>query len=92
MAVKYLSDGGPDGVSVGQSTTDLVAFYGNTPIARPTTAITALTTTTLTTITDIVTTASMTNAINAIVSRVNSINAAFNNLAANLSSIGIITR
>lgn len=35
MAKKELSDGGPDGVSLGQSSTDKVGFYGTTPIAKP---------------------------------------------------------
>lgn len=38
MAVKQLSDGGSAGVSLGQSSTDLVGFYGATPIARPSVA------------------------------------------------------
>lgn len=29
-----LSDGGPDGTTLGQSTSDLIAFYGKTPIAQ----------------------------------------------------------
>lgn len=28
MAIKELSDGGPDGVRLGQSATDLVSFHG----------------------------------------------------------------
>ena len=35
MAVKQLSDGGADGVSLGQSTPDLVGFYGTTPAVQP---------------------------------------------------------
>jgi hypothetical protein len=35
MSVKQLSDGNPDGTTLGQSSTDLIAFYGATPIARP---------------------------------------------------------
>jgi hypothetical protein len=31
MAVKQLSDGGPDGTKLGQSTSDLVAFHGSSP-------------------------------------------------------------
>lgn len=31
MAVKQLSDGGPDGTTLGQSATDLIAFHGATP-------------------------------------------------------------
>ena len=35
MAKKEISDKGPDGLSVGQSATDKVGFYGTTPIAKP---------------------------------------------------------
>lgn len=31
MALKELSDGGPDGTQLGQSATDLVSFHGATP-------------------------------------------------------------
>ncbi len=34
MAVKQLSDGGSDGVKLGQSATDLVGVYGVTPIVQ----------------------------------------------------------
>ena len=48
MAIKQLSDGGPDGTLYGQSATDKIGFFGlTTPIAR--TAITAVGTTTATT-------------------------------------------
>lgn len=34
--IKQLSDGGPDGVLLGQSSTDKIGFYGlTTPIVRP---------------------------------------------------------
>lgn len=33
--IKELTDGGPDGAHVGQSSTDKVGFYGATPIVRP---------------------------------------------------------
>jgi len=33
-----LSDGNPDGCSFGQSATDLISFYGATPIVKPTAA------------------------------------------------------
>jgi len=46
--IKELSDGGPDGTRLGQSTTDLVGFYGATPAAKPTTVATALDTTAIT--------------------------------------------
>lgn len=34
MAVKQLSDGNPDGLAVGQSSSDLVGLHGATPSAR----------------------------------------------------------
>jgi hypothetical protein len=45
MSVKELSDKGPDGTRLGQTSTDLVAFYGATPTAQPT--VTAIGTTTI---------------------------------------------
>jgi hypothetical protein len=48
MAIHHLSNGNPDGTLLGQSSSDLIGFYGlTTPIARPT--ITAVTTATATT-------------------------------------------
>ena len=35
MAVHQLSDGRPDGCQMGQSTTDLCGFFGNTPVDQP---------------------------------------------------------
>lgn len=32
--IQQLSDGNPDGVSLGQNTSDLISFYGVTPIAQ----------------------------------------------------------
>lgn len=61
MAIgKQLSDGNPDGTSLGQSATDLISVYGVTPKVQGA-AVTALTTTP--TATDIAT------AVNAIISR-----------------------
>jgi hypothetical protein len=34
MTTKQLSDGGSDGVKLGQSTTDKIGFYGETPIVQ----------------------------------------------------------
>ena len=46
--IKQLSDKGPDGTLLGQSSTDKIGFYGlTTPIVRP--AITAVATATATT-------------------------------------------
>lgn len=48
MAVEYLGSNGPDGVCVGLSSTEKVAFYGTTPIAQATVAATTTTTATTT--------------------------------------------
>lgn len=34
MPVNQLSDGGPDGQKFGQSASDLIAFYGTTPVSQ----------------------------------------------------------
>lgn len=34
MAALQLSDKGPDGTKLGQSTSDLIAFYGTTPVSQ----------------------------------------------------------
>lgn len=36
MATKQLSDGGPDGTKLGQSTADLISFYGTTAVSQRT--------------------------------------------------------
>jgi hypothetical protein len=52
MAVKQLSDGGVDGVKLGQSAADLVGFYGATAVDQPAaTAQSAIATTALTALT-----------------------------------------
>ena len=38
MAVRQLSDAGPDGNSFGQSAADKIGFYGVTPVAQPSAA------------------------------------------------------
>ena len=42
--IKYVSDQGPDGCSFGTVTTDLISFYGVTPIVQPASASQALVT------------------------------------------------
>lgn len=39
MPLKQLSDGGPDGTVMGQSTSDLIAFHGKTPISQRAAAV-----------------------------------------------------
>jgi len=89
--IKELGDGGPDGTRLGKATTELVGFWGASPVDQPASANQfAITSTTLTTITDIVTTASMTGNINAIVARVNSISVFCYQLRADLVEAGLI--
>lgn len=45
---KQLSDGGASGTVMGQSSTDLIGFYGATPVARPAAVTTLVTTPTAT--------------------------------------------
>lgn len=47
MAVEYVGKGEDDGIVLGRSATDKVAFYNATPVVQP--AITAVTTATATT-------------------------------------------
>jgi hypothetical protein len=42
MASKQLSDKGPDGTSLGQSTSDLISLYGVTPASQRANAVQAL--------------------------------------------------
>lgn len=37
MAAQQLSDGNPEGTILGQSSSDLVGFYGKTPVDQPAT-------------------------------------------------------
>lgn len=42
MALKELSDGGPDGVRLGQSSTDKIGFFGlSTPVVKATCTLAA---------------------------------------------------
>jgi hypothetical protein len=89
--IKEIGDGGSDGSRLGKTTSELVGFWGATPVNQPNgTNQFAVTSAALTTITDIVTTASMTNAINAAVARVNSLSLFAYQLRADLVEVGII--
>lgn len=91
MAVKELGDNATEGTRLGRATTELVSFWGASPVDQPASANQfAITSTTLTTITDIVTTASLTGNVNAIVARVNSISLFCYQLRADLVEAGLI--
>lgn len=40
MAIKQLSDGNPDGSSLGQAPSDKISFFGATPVAQQTASAT----------------------------------------------------
>lgn len=44
MAIKELSDGGPDGTRLGQNASDKVGFFGATPVDKPAALTAQLTT------------------------------------------------
>lgn len=100
--VKQLSDGGPDGTLLGQSSTDPVGFYGTTPVVKPTTVATALDTTAITaafttTITGtfgFVTSEQGTAvlaAVESLVSKMESVEATVNTVRATLVTEGLLT-
>lgn len=37
--IEYLGNGNPDGTVLGKSATELIGFYGKTPIAQPAPAV-----------------------------------------------------
>jgi hypothetical protein len=98
--IKQLSDASPDGVQLGQSTTDKVGFFGVTPAVRgtniataiATTAITPAFTTTVTGTFGFVTSAQGTAVLAAVASLVTgqeNILATVNTIRANLVALGI---
>ena len=91
MAIDNLSRKPSDGTVFGQSATDLISFYGYTPVDQPAaTAQSVVATTTLTTITDVVTTASLTAAFNAVVARAAALTTLVNQIRADLVETGLI--
>jgi len=64
MAVEYISRGNDDGTVFGQSSSELISFYGATPVARGAAVTTLVTTPTAT---DIAT------AVNSIISRLQTV-------------------
>lgn len=87
-----LSDGRPEGAILGQSTTDLVGFYGiATPVAQPSaTAQSAVSTTALTTIASTTLTAGDLTALNAIVTRAEALTVLANALRSGLVTVNLL--
>ena len=78
MAVRELSDLRSDGQRLGQSSADLVGFWGATPVAQPATIADATNTTTTTSTTTALTT------------DLDSLRSKFNSLLSKLETVGIL--
>ena len=104
MAVRELSDKRPDGTRLGQSSADLVGFFGEAPVAQPSGASQAAVT--LTAVTALGTTATITTAahgyatgtqadkvavrVNQLIVDVTAQNVLITKLRANLVTLGLI--
>jgi hypothetical protein len=75
MAVIYVSEKNDDGTSFGQSSTDLISFYGVTPVAQAATVAAATNTTTTTS-----TTTALTTDLDSVRTKLNSVLTALKNV------------
>lgn len=78
MAAQVIGDGGPDGIKLLNASTELMGFWGATPVDRPATIADATNTTTTTSTTTALTT------------DLDSLRTKFNALLASLEEIGIL--
>lgn len=91
MAVKYRTDANVDGTSFGQSTSELISFYGKTPVAQPSaTAQSAIATTALATIGSTTLTAADLTALNALVTRATAHTTLLNQIRSDLVTLGLL--
>lgn len=79
MTKNQLSNGGPDGNTFGQSTTDKISFYDATPVAQQTTS--SFTSTLAATTTTTATTTALQADVDALRTRINKLVAALNTYA-----------
>ena len=79
MGVKQHSDGGPDGNTFGQSPSDLIAFYGTTPVSQRASSVQAT----------VATVASSTDFAAAQQGALNSIINGYNEIHATLKALGL---
>lgn len=78
MAVRQLSDGGPAGATLGQSSTDLICFHGGTPTSRrAAAALSASLSVFIYTGASIMATGTLTNTVASLVDAVNEIKTVF---------------
>jgi hypothetical protein len=91
MPARQLSDGSDDGTQLGQSATDLVGFFGATPVAEPTgTSQSAVATTAITTLVTTPTATDIAVAVNSLISRVSAQTTLLNKVRSDLVTLGLI--
>lgn len=91
MAAQQLSKGSGEGVKLGQSATDLVGFYGATPIVRPSaTAQSAVATTAITTLATTPTATDIAVAVNSLISRNAAVVTLINQVRSDLVNLGLV--
>jgi len=78
MAAQQIGDGGPDGIKIQGASTELIGFWGVTPVDQPATIADATNTTTTTSTTTALTT------------DLDSLRTKFNALLASLEEVGIL--
>ena len=89
MSVQYRSTGNVDGTVLGQSSSELLGFYGATPVAQPSGASqSAVATAALTTIGSTTLTAADLTALNALVTRAGALTTLVNQIRADLVTLG----
>ena len=90
MAVQYRTPGNVDGSVFGQNTSELIGFYGVTPVAQPSgTSQSAVATTALVTVGSTTLTAADLTALNALVTRAGALTTLVNQIRSDLVTIGI---
>lgn len=94
MAVIYVSNKGSDGTCLGQDSTDLIGFYGATPIAQWAFTLTAATAIATTTISQVATSGkwafATSTAANALVTRVTQLQANFETFVGLMETAGLV--
>jgi hypothetical protein len=89
--IKQLSDGGPDGEDLGQSSSDKIGFYGATPVVQPSaTAQSAVATTAVTTLVTTPTATDIAVAVNSVISRQAATVTLLNQLRSDLVTLGLV--
>jgi hypothetical protein len=91
MPIKQLSDGNSDGTVLGQSTTDLIGFYGVTAVDQPAASgQAALTITAITVLTTTPTNTAIATRVNQVLGDLTELGTKYNAIRGALISLGLI--